>query len=280
MSEEGNSRGFIIVLNNPTKTPVEFMNSMKRYGVKRMIFQLERGEQNGVPHYQGFIYFRNPRYKKAVSKHLKIWCKPADNDWAVQTYSKKERTKEEGPWGYGYKEFREPEDAIEVITELRPWQQEIVDIVQTKADSRTVHWYWEPVGNVGKSALTKYLAVVHDALIVQGKASDIKCAIALMIAEGKKAPRTVVFDLVRSQENFVSYQAIEEVKNGCFFNGKYKSGMVLQNHPHVIIFANFPPEMCRLSLDRWHVVQIDNQPAAPEQEETLAAGPPAAGFFM
>ena len=70
MSEKGKSRGFMVVLNNPTYTPVEFINKMKQYGVKRLVFQLERGEQNGTPHYQGFIYFRNPRYEKAVSKHL------------------------------------------------------------------------------------------------------------------------------------------------------------------------------------------------------------------
>ena len=38
-----------------------------------------------------------------------------------------------------------------------------------------------------------------------------------------------------------------------FFSGKYESGMVRYNKPHVIIFANCRPDIEKLSKDRWKV---------------------------
>ena len=57
-------------------------------------------------------------------------------------------------------------------------------------------------------------------------------------------------EFTRSQEQFVSYQAIEEVKNGILFNNKYEAKMVVFNNPHVVVFSNFEPDYKALSSDR------------------------------
>eukprot|EP00961_Rhodomonas_salina_P050108 673281-Rhodomonas_salina.3 len=40
----------------------------------------------------------------------------------------------------------------------KPWQQAILDTIETKADNRTVTWLYKETGNVGKSTITSYLA--------------------------------------------------------------------------------------------------------------------------
>jgi len=49
---------------------------------------------------------------------------------------------------------------------------------------------------------------------------------------------------------------LESIKNGLFFSGKYESTQVVMNSPHLIIFANEPPDKSKMSADRWHIVRI------------------------
>lgn len=67
-----------------------------------------------------------------------------------------------------------------------------------------------------------------------------------------------IMDFPRTVEGYVSYSAIEEIKNGMFFNGKFESSMVMFNTPHIVIFANFLPDTSKLSKDRWVIENISN----------------------
>ena len=69
-------------------------------------------------------------------------------------------------------------------------------------------------------------------------------------------PRNIIIDIPRKLEKFVSYQGLEEVKNACFFSGKYESGMVVGNNPNLIVFANFAPDYAAMSADRWVVKNL------------------------
>lgn len=52
---------------------------------------------------------------------------------------------------------------------------------------------------------------------------------------------------------YVSYSALEELKDGIFFSGKYESSMVMTNNLHIFVFANFEPDRSKLSKDRWEI---------------------------
>jgi len=54
----------------------------------------------------------------------------------------------------------------------------------------------------------------------------------------------------------MNYGAIEQVKNGLVFSGKYESSMLIFNPPHVVIFANDTPDESMYSNDRWHIHKI------------------------
>lgn len=132
---------------------------------------------------------------------------------------------------------------------LKVWQQAILNTIQEPVHPRTIHWYWESTGGVGKTWMSKYLVANHQAFRAEnGKSNDIKYAYS-----GEKV---VVFDFTRSQTEHINYEIIESIKNGCYFNCKYESGMRIFPSPHTFCFSNSPPDLSKMSADRWHIVQI------------------------
>lgn len=257
----GNTRkrahSWCFTLNNPQDTygtAATFCMMLDSLEPKTYIFQLEKGEEKGVVHYQGVIQFP---YAKDFSVLQKMdrechWSK-CKNLKASQRYCQKEDTRIAGPWSKGVAiEYVEPKKEI-VKPVLREWQSEILERVLEEPDERTINWYWENVGGIGKTWFCKYLVKYHDAVYVGGKSADIKHVVANL----SKPPKIVIWDLVRSLETFVSYEAVEAVKNGIFMSGKYESKTVCYDCPHVICFANFPPDLSKLSKDRWRVVDLN-----------------------
>lgn len=139
---------------------------------------------------------------------------------------------------------------------LRPEQLEICELFEEDEDplfGRKIKWFYEKEGGWGKSVMCKYMVDCLGAMVVSGANKDILCGIQQWIEKNGEAPRLVVFDIPRVSEGHVSYQAIENIKNGCFFSGKYESGMVRFNSPHILCLSNERPEVEKLSNDRWEV---------------------------
>ena len=145
---------------------------------------------------------------------------------------------------------------LKLIKELRPWQQNIMNILETEPDERTIHWFWESVGNVGKTSLIKYILNKHPKThyFCGGKAADI----AYQIIKNKWDPEICLFGLPRTAEGAVSYNALEQLKDGLVFSPKYEGGTRMFNSPHVLVFANWLPDKSKLSEDRWNIINIDN----------------------
>ena len=141
-------------------------------------------------------------------------------------------------------------------TNLRGWQHGIVALVNKPPSDRTVHWFWENEGNIGKSYMSRYLSVMNNAIIVQSmKKSDM----IYLITKNIRKTNVVIFDLCRSSEQgsvSVVYEVVEMLKNGYLCSGKYDSQSFSFAVPHVICFANFEPDKSCLSLDRWSVVHL------------------------
>nr|WAE42495.1 MAG: replication associated protein [Cressdnaviricota sp.] len=253
------SRAWCFTLNNPVKHGFPNADAVTQlFADLKMLkycFQLEKGK-NGTPHYQGVVYFENDlRFSTLQQLCTKIHWEVCKDYKASVIYCMKEEGRIRGPFVHGiYKAVKEVPWFL--IKELRPWQQKIVDLVKEPCtDERSIHWYWEEQGNVGKTALGKYLAFHHHAIVLGGKAADMKYAIADRMEKGQPTP-IIVMDLSRTMEAFISYEGIEAIKNGFFFSTKYKSGQVLMAPPHVIVFANFRPNEANLSSDRWKIKEL------------------------
>lgn len=217
----------------------------------------EVAPSTGTPHLQGYL--------EAVER-----LRPTELGWPPQIHWEKARGSraanvkyctKEGDWESSHPLDVQREvaakESLRLIQSLRPWQQEVVDLVSQVPDERTIHWYWEPDGGVGKSSLVKLLCAKHGALVCAGKAADMKHMVAER-CKRQRPPIVVIFDIPRSSLGYLSYTGIEEIKNGCFASTKYESGMVVMNSPHVLVFANHEPDYQAMSLDRWKVVRIQN----------------------
>ena len=142
---------------------------------------------------------------------------------------------------------------------LNDWQSEVLPyLIKEDVDDRQILYIYDQEGNTGKTRLAEYLHIYHAAVITGGKASDMKHAISRWQEITSKYPTIIVVDICRS-ENEKDFTAIESIKNGLFFSGKYESAMLHSaKKPNVIVFSNFPPQRSHLSADRWKIGKISN----------------------
>jgi len=235
--------------NNYREDEIEpIVQVLKKFAYKGKI-QSEIGS-NGTPHLQGMIWckkkHRDTEFKLPKQIHWET-LKDTDN---VRDYCGKDDThdgKFRISWGF-------PAE-LKLITPDKWWQLEILEILKTEPDDRKVHWYWSVEGGVGKSQFAKYCVVKENCLFFEeGKKADI---MHLIFEAPEERLRQMIIDVPRDNGNNISYKSIESIKNGLIYSSKYEGGYKYFNSPHVIIFANEPPQYERLSRDRWIVKQID-----------------------
>lgn len=210
---------------------------------------LETCPTTGKEHRQGFISFQNKCRPIEKCRDLTI------SHWEKCKGSKSQNIEyvtKEGKDIQGNIQYDEP---LRLISEgqFYTWQAQLVNELRCTPDDRTIKWIWEAEGKVGKTTLAKWMAVHLHACVAEGKANDVKNRIITWKKETGAWPKIVIWDLARSLEQFVSYQAIESVKNGFFYSGKYEGGECIMNCPHVVVFANFEPDIYKMSMDRFDI---------------------------
>lgn len=134
--------------------------------------------------------------------------------------------------------------------ELYPWEKDIVTMITGPPDPHKIHWFWLSGVASGKTSMTKYLVVHHDAYSLDGAGTGGKSALIRNI--NRKNPRVVVFDCHHSQRNRICYDLMIHIKDGMIPGPK----QCVFNIPHVVVLANFPPNVSQLRSDRWKVIRI------------------------
>lgn len=229
--------------------PRYFASLLKTY-CNEFWFQLESCPKTEKLHYQGCLALKiKDRWYNVKDmigdetvhvEHCKNWKMSVN-------YCKKGATRIDGPWSHN-------SNFLDIITHLRPWQQEIVKMIAEPADDRTIVWIHDKTGSSGKTKLCLYLAVKFNIpCFPNAKSKDI----AYSISKLDKTPQCICFNLARDTDLAkFNYNVIESIKDGILFSSKYKSNICMFNSPHVIIMANDPPLLHKLSSDRWLVLDI------------------------
>jgi hypothetical protein len=152
--------------------------------------------------------------------------------------------------------FRELEAHLKKVSpivgfEPRTWQKKALALFLNPPNDRTIYWVYDPPGGQGKSTLAKFLICNHDAIVLDGKMSDM----AYMLGNQK----IVIFDVCRSQNDNMNhlYRFAEQLKNGVWTSPKYQSRSVVSQDPRqVIFFSNMTCPDNAFSLDRVHLIDL------------------------
>lgn len=234
--------------NEPEITTAEELHEKLASFCKRFTFQKEKGKETGFIHWQIFISLKQKEYFGTVknlfpsSAHIE----PCKNGWKAAKYCEKDETRIEGP-------YTENSTFLKTIKDLYPWQQKLEKLLLTEPDDRTINWYWDKHGNIGKTKFCKHMIIKHNATVLNnGAFKDIAQALP-------EAPKIVLFNITRDNEERINYSALEAVKDGLIFSGKYESHTKVFNSPHVVVFANFEPRKESMSLDRWNIVNLSEE---------------------
>lgn len=266
---------------------------MERLPGSSYAMQQEIGEQ-GTPHIQGVIAVApKKRHSSLCLLFPDVYWRPCKSVTKSIWYCTKEDTRAEnttykigGTFTYAMGQVHVPAAPFVpqhvAVGDLWPWQREVYDLLQGPIDSRKIYWYWEPTGNRGKTALVRTLMVTaqnKDVIVVAGKASDMKYQIAKYVEADKQSrgPRVVMLSLARTQEGFISWQGMENIKDGVVTSTKYESVSHIIDPPHMIVFANFPPtdaDRAAISVDRWVIKQIPDAPPLLLLEQVPLQVPP------
>lgn len=221
---------------------------------KLFTFQAEQGE-SGYKHWQielSLLTKMRPLEFKNLLGFNKAHIEPTKNYFASKNYCSKNESRIEGP-------YTEKSTFLKCITELRPWQNKLLEKLKTEPNDRSIIWLYDPKGGSGKTQFSKYMAIHHNAIILNnGAFKDLACALP-------DNPEIVIFNFPRSIEGNINYGAIECIKDGLIFSAKYESKMKIFNSPHVVIMANFYPKIEELTEDRWEIIQISEDDIQSEK---------------
>jgi hypothetical protein len=136
--------------------------------------------------------------------------------------------------------------------ELHPWQSSLNNVLKLPANSREIIFVVDTTGNTGKSWFADYFCSLHDnaQVLEMGKKADVAYAI-------NPECRVFFFDITREINEYMNYSVLEALKNGRIFSSKYDSCMTrLTTIPHVVVLMNQHPDMSKLSLDRYKIINL------------------------
>lgn len=243
-------------------------------------FQLEKGEQTGRIHAQGWTSFKQPKRPSEVKLALQIegnrWnCSRVANRRGVEDYCRKEEGRLAGPWSHLDREVPRQFRGIR----LWDWQRDLASSCD-EWTPRIVNVLYDPAGGVGKSTVCGVLCTKPGATAsmcpVFPTVKDTSRAV-YGIVEANPRVKTFFFDVPRAlgptlwvSVEFVA--ALEAIKNGHITDDRYKYREKWIDSPNIWVFTNVLPEYKLLTHDRWRVWVVD----ATTQKLKLIHGPRAA----
>lgn len=241
------AKNWCFTLNNYSEKDIESLCSSS--SIKSYIFQEETGE-NGTPHLQGFVEFKNKLRPKTLFSSRIHWEKTKNVEASI-AYCSKEETRT----GKVYSNIlTKREDKRLVNFEMRPWQKDLYEYLMGEPNDRTIVWVVDKEGGKGKSLFSKWLAWKHNDVlaVTMNKSADI-----LTVVE--EHYKTYLLDLPRSYDvQYCPFNALEQIKNGFVTEGKLKktARQLSFAPPHVVVFSNDDPNMMKISLDRWKIIRL------------------------
>lgn len=218
----------------------------------KYIFGEEYGKKGKTPHIQGAFIMNHKVRATTLQKHYfknGVTLRKLKNWSAAFNYCKKE--------GNNIVTNQKIPKIVKTIKEedLYSWQEDIIQIIKKEPDDRDIYWINGAQGT-GKTQFIKYLVKNFGAIILNGKPSDMKNGIVEYMKKEGDTPTIIVSNIGFDKDlSRIHYSGYEDIKDMCFYSGKYEGGMVCGNNPHLLIFSNGAPVTDNV---KFKVVNIGN----------------------
>lgn len=249
---------------------------------KYAVFQLEKGDVAGKPHWQCEGSLITKASKSALLERIAMlgfdrthWtCDPIPTPQAKMIkgigmlklrYANKAETRVEGP--FDYELIDQPYIPRQNrITELRPWQEQVLHTVDRDCEKewRRINFLYDPYGNQGKGTLRTYVRTRKLGFLMPNyeKNEDI-CAAAqnMFSARDCRDPRLLIWDLPRDTDKRIKREvmrAAEIIKDGIVTDRRHNYKEWIFDSPCIWIFSNEPPEFKGLTKDRWNCFKLEH----------------------
>jgi len=261
------SKRWCFTLNNYTEEEYGDILQTIKEKCKIYIIGKEIGEQNKIPHLQGYIEFNENRRPLETFKIKRIHWEKAKGD-KIENYK---YCSKQGVYitNFSIKEITpKTYEPLIIINELKGWQSQMNEIIKEEIknrDFRKIHWIYDPIGGRGKTSLIKYLDINYISVIstVSNK-SDVATLIRGRFYDEKDKPIEdinkgwlMLFNFQKDYDyNKLNYDTLESVKDGLITATKYRGKTLNFNSPIVIIMANERP--LNLINKRIKVYEFDN----------------------
>jgi len=156
-------------------------------------------------------------------------------------------------------------DGFKVDIELRPWQQQVVTLLDADPVHRRIIWIWSEASNTGKSTFFNYCSTKYDVLPCIGtKLWDILNAY--------DDEHILWFDLTRADKDYAPYKNLELLSNHGYqlaTKGTPVTRKFVKSH--ILVTSNHKPDVGRLP-GRFHIINVDNTDISPNVPvETLSS---------
>lgn len=162
--------------------------------------------------------------------------------------------------------YRHRPVSLSITISLRPWQEHLTSVLEQKPDPCKILWVWDQVGGQGKTTMCKHLLTLsgnnYYVLRTSGGRKDFGTLVKTAIDSGWTG-HCIIFDLPRSAVTDEIYEPLEQVKDGLITATKYQGGTIIIPTPHVVVFANFLPEVGRLSAYKWELLKLQDGHITP-----------------
>lgn len=228
---------------------------------KKWVFQKEKGEETGYIHWQGRLSLITKTNQPHTSALLKKNGFPKETHWSPTSNNttndfdycmKQDNTYLEGPWMDTDTQEQYIPRQIREITQLKPWQQMIIDDSKVW-NTRTINIIYDTQGNHGKTTLKTYIGVhkIGRSIPFTNDYRDIM----RMVMDTDKMPLYII-DIPRALKKdqlFQFFSGIETLKDGYAYDDRYHFKEAYFDCPNIWIFMNKLPETDYLSSDRWKI---------------------------
>lgn len=127
-----------------------------------------------------------------------------------------------------------------------PWQADLRKELQGTSDDRRFIWYYDPVGDSGKSIFAEHLQVYWKNALVLTNVNTRDAATILQTIQNRGTNiEIIIVDLSRSCMKAIQkdelYTGLETFKNRVITAQKYTGGTIVLKRMHVVVFSNSLP---------------------------------------